>query len=161
MQAVNEQHVGGFYRTATSGFGRRRLSIGLRMTPMIDVIFLLLTFFVLTAKFQQPEQALPILMGQADVQPAVIYPDPISVSITADERGCVVWVAGAETAIAADDPAEGLLKLTDIIRNYVETSGSGPIELTCEDAVSWDLVVKIYDVLVALGAEDMTFRIEE
>ncbi|MHC4998713.1 MAG: biopolymer transporter ExbD, partial [Planctomycetota bacterium] len=25
--------------------------MGLRMTPMIDVIFLLLTFFVMTAKF--------------------------------------------------------------------------------------------------------------
>ena len=31
----------------------------LRMTPMIDVIFLLLIFFVCTASFQPPEQWLP------------------------------------------------------------------------------------------------------
>jgi hypothetical protein len=33
--------------------------------------------------------------------------------------------------------------------------------LYCDDGVSWDLVVKIYDVLYGLGAQNITFRIEE
>jgi biopolymer transport protein ExbD len=37
--------------------GRGRLDV--KMTPMIDVIFLLLIFFVCTASFQPPEQTLP------------------------------------------------------------------------------------------------------
>jgi len=36
-----------------------RRGLELKMTPMIDVIFLLLIFFVCTASFQPPEQILP------------------------------------------------------------------------------------------------------
>ncbi|MEA1952290.1 MAG: biopolymer transporter ExbD, partial [Planctomycetota bacterium] len=37
--------------------GRERLDV--KMTPMIDVIFLLLIFFVCTASFQMLEEVLP------------------------------------------------------------------------------------------------------
>ena len=162
MQTKTGQAVsGGFYQMATGGIGRRKLSIGLRMTPMIDVIFLLLTFFVLTAKFQEPEQLLPIVMGQADAQVAGPQTNPISICITIVPEGCAVSVAdGPYTPITLADPAAGLLILTQNVQNQIEAAG-GPVELTCDDAVSWDLVVKIYDVLYTLGAQDITFRIEE
>lgn len=153
---------GGFYETATAGMGRRKLSIGLRMTPMIDVIFLLLTFFVLTAKFREPEQLLPILMGSSKTSAVHAEPEVLPIRITAMPGGCAVFVGdGERTTVTADNPAAGLLTLTERLRQYVKIAGSGPVELACEDAVSWDLVVKIYDILCALGAENITFRIEE
>jgi biopolymer transport protein ExbD len=48
------------------------------MTPMIDIIFLLLIFFILTTKFVVPEKAisqlLPTNKGQASASPPVVEP---------------------------------------------------------------------------------------
>lgn len=128
---------------------------------MIDVIFLLLTFFVLTAKFREPEQILPILMGQSDAASAQVEPRTIPIRIGAVEGGCMVIVDdGTKISITEESPADGLLELTQCIQQ-VGTAGAGPIELYCEDAVSWNLVVKIYDVLYALGVQNITFRIDQ
>lgn len=152
----------GFHHRAMTGIGRRKLSIGFRMTPMIDVIFLLLTFFVLTAKFQEPEQFLPIVLGQGQSQAARFAFEPMQIQVKACQTGCLIFVAGQpETILSADNPAEGLLVLTQRVQKRFESEGCGPIELHCDDAVAWDFVVKIYDVLYALGAQDITFRIEE
>ena len=35
---------------------KRRLSVRIDMTPMVDVAFLLLTFFMLTTQFSPPEE---------------------------------------------------------------------------------------------------------
>ena len=152
----------GFHHRAMTGIGRRKLSIGFRMTPMIDVIFLLLTFFVLTAKFQEPEQLLPIVLGQGQEQVERSDLDPLQIQVKACQRGCLVIVPGQpETILSVENPAEGLVVLTQRVQSRFESEGPGPIELYCDDAVAWDFVVKIYDVLYALGAQDITFRIEE
>ena len=163
MHSNTEQTVsGGFHHVVMGGLGRRKLSIGLRMTPMIDVIFLLLTFFVLTAKFQEPEQLLPIVLGQTQPQAARSESKPVQIQVKVRQTGCLVFVPGQpETILSAGNPAEGLLVLTQRVQKRFESEGCGPIELYCDDAVSWDFVVKIYDVLYALGAQDITFRIEE
>ena len=145
-----------------AGIGRRKLSIGLRMTPMIDVIFLLLTFFVLTAKFREPEQLLPIVLGQANASAATLDLAPMPIYIKAGSGGCVVSVSGgSDMLISTDNPAEGLLTLSRNVQHHIETAGARPIELYCDDAVGWDFVVKVYDVLYGLGAQNITFRIEE
>lgn len=162
MQLDRGQAVSGFYRTAMTGVGRRKLSIGLRMTPMIDVIFLLLTFFVLTAKFQEPEKMLPILMGASDLPAVQRETVTVPIRIRAGQDGCVVTVGdGGKIVIGAENPQDGLLTLTQRVQKHFETAGAGPIELYCDDAVAWDYVVKVYDVLYVLGARNITFRIEE
>ena len=163
MPSNTQQTVSsGFHHLAMAGIGRRKLSIGLRMTPMIDVIFLLLTFFVLTAKFQEPEQLLPIVLGQGQSQIERFDVEPLPIQVKARQTGCLVIVAGQpETILSTENPAEGLLVLTQRVQNRFESEGCAPIELYCDDAVTWDFVVKIYDVLYALGAQDITFRIEE
>jgi len=163
MSSNTEQTVsGGFHHIAMAGICRRKLSIGLHMTPMIDVIFLLLTFFVLTAKFQEPEQALPIVLGQGRTQADRSDPTPLQIQVKVCQEGCLAIVPGQpETIFSIENPAEGLVVLTQRVQNRFESEGSGPIELYCDDTVAWDFVVKIYDVLYALGAQDITFRIEE
>ena len=160
-QRGKAKYLGGVGRKVT-GISKRKLSIGLRMTPMIDVIFLLLTFFVLTAKFQEPEQLLPIVLGQGQTQVERFDSDPLQIQVKARQTGCCVIVAGQpETTLSAENPAEGLVLLTQRVQSRFESEGPGPIELYCDDVVAWDFVVKIYDVLYALGAQDITFRIEE
>ena len=151
----------GFYHTAMTGLQRRKPAIGLRMTPMIDVIFLLLTFFVLTAKFREPEQRLPILIGSDDTRAVRQEKSPVRIDIAADTAGCRVRIEdGRGITVTAAHPAEGLAALAAAVQQRMQTGGAEPVELYCEDAVSWDLVVKIYDVLYTMGAQNITFRID-
>ncbi len=50
--------------------GRNRADVELAMTPMIDVVFLLLVFFLATASFEKIEQSMPTAIGQLDSQSA-------------------------------------------------------------------------------------------
>jgi len=155
-----KQHTSGFHQTVMTGFDRKhRISMGLRMTPMIDVIFLLLTFFVLTAKFQEPEQLLPVIVGNTNPQPVAAQDTPLKIFIEADASGCLLQVANRPAIKLSDEnPSESLLVLARKVRQELETTGPVPVELYCDDAVSWDIVVKVYDVLYALGLQNITFR---
>ena len=136
--------------------------MGLRMTPMIDVIFLLLTFFVLTSKFQEPEKLLPVFAGQATPPTVMAQQDPLKIQVRAGLDGCQISVENQlPILLSQDDPQQSLLVLTRSVRDVMETAGPVPIELYYDDAVSWDIVVKVYDVLYALGSQNITFRFEE
>ncbi len=54
-----------FSLTATGRSGRPRKPIELMMTPMIDVVFLLLVFFLTTSSFQIIEHVLPSAVSQS------------------------------------------------------------------------------------------------
>ena len=158
------QDISGFHQTVMTGFvGRKhRISMGLRMTPMIDVIFLLLTFFVMTAKFQDPEQLLPVIVGKTTPQPAVTQNPPLKVFVEPSPSGCLLRVENRPAIRLFDEnPQESLLVLARKVRQALETTGPVPVELYYDDTISWDIVVKVYDVLYALGLQNITFRIEE
>lgn len=156
-------YISGFHQTAMAGLGRRsRVSMGLRMTPMIDVIFLLLTFFVLTSKFAEPEQLLPVIVGKTPPQALAPQDTPLKIFIETDPSGCRMRVQNHPAIVLPpENPQEALLFLARTVRQMLETAGPVPIELYYDDAVPWDAVVKIYDVLYALGTQNITFRIEE
>ncbi|MEN8127725.1 MAG: biopolymer transporter ExbD [Planctomycetota bacterium] len=161
---ASKQHTSGFHHTVMAGFSgrKRRLSMGLRMTPMIDVIFLLLAFFVLTAKFQEPEQLLPVIVGKASPQNAVTKDTPLKIFIEPAPSGCLLRIGNRPPiALSAENPSESLLVLARKVRLALETTGPVPVELYYDDAIPWDIVVKVYDVLYGLGAQNITFRIEE
>jgi biopolymer transport protein ExbD len=136
------------------------------MTAMIDVIFLLLTFFVLTARFRTPEEFLPIHLPTADaaVQKFGVI-EPLELDISVAEAGCMVRIGQLETVrIEADRPAEGLAALANELTNILsrqKRTTRDPIEIRCGDEVKWDYLVKIYNVLQAMGINDITFRMTE
>ena len=146
-----------------AGFGgRSRISMGLRMTPMIDVIFLLLTFFVLTAKFQEPEQLLPVIVGKTLPQAAAAQDTPLKIFVEADASGCLMRVQNRPAVkFSTENPQQSLLVLARKVQQALETTGPVPVELYYDDAVPWDVVVKVYDLLYGLGLQNITFRIEE
>ena len=143
-----------------------RRSPALRMTPMIDVIFLLLIFFVLTAKFRTPEQFLPIHLPASDSQiESFNVIDPLQINISATKSGCVARIGNTENIlienITVDTGLAGFAsKLVDTL-NVQKRTHADPIEITCADEVKWDHLVKIYDSLAAMGLNNITFTMTE
>lgn len=156
------QNMAGIYQQITSNrMHRKRLPISLRMTPMIDVIFLLLIFFVLTAKFREPEQFLQVDVakgaGQAAPQPVT----PLEVKVEVSPEGFLLRVANKPpVTLDPADPAEGLLVMAEKVKSSLETEGTGVIDLYCHDGVPWDVVMKVYDALYAMGIREITFRVD-
>lgn len=67
---------------------KKRVGVRLDMTPMVDVAFLLLTFFMLTTAFKQP-QAMEINLPPKDVTVPVAQSNVFTVRV--DEGGIIYW----------------------------------------------------------------------
>lgn len=72
----------------------RRLGIRIDMTPMVDIAFLLLTFFMLTSVFRRP-QTMEINMPPKDVEVEVGESNLLTLRVVAD--GAIFWNMGIET----------------------------------------------------------------
>ncbi len=62
---------------------RRSEDPEISLTPLIDVIFIILIFFVITTTFV-PESGLEIRLPEADVTPSAERPDTLELAIDAD-----------------------------------------------------------------------------
>jgi biopolymer transport protein ExbD len=148
-------------------FTGRKPSVGLQMTPMIDVIFLLLTFFVITARFRQPESFIPITLPSPDSVQSVRgrIVEPLILEIAGRADGCLARVGAEEGIVLSDEaPEAGLAAMAACLDRVCRSQGrtsEDPIELVCQDEVSWDFVVKVYDVLTAMGAANISFVMTE
>ncbi len=152
------QNVADFLRKKN----RNRPRNSLRMTAMIDVIFLLLAFFVLTAKFRAPEQFLPAALASANaaVQSHGIV-EPLTITIRAEADGCVILLSNtAPTHIDKAKPEAALAIFADRLQAALQSqrrTTADPVEILCDDQVEWDHLIKIYNILYAMGINDITF----
>lgn len=134
------------------------------MTPMIDVIFLLLTFFLLTANFRTPEDFLPLnLPSNSQAQmPSVI--EPLGIKIASNPDGIDIHIANAATVkVQQNNINHDLADFSETFRNILKTRKrrpQDPIEIQCEDEVTWNYLVKVYHILNAFGIDNVTFAIK-
>jgi biopolymer transport protein ExbD len=147
-------------------FARRPFSFTLRMAPMIDIIFLLLIFFLVCAKWRPQEQFLPLqlsIAGAADVP--LVKAEPLIIHITSNEQGCSVRIGQlTDVRVRQDKVERDLLVLVGQLRAALTAQhrfASDPVEIICEPDVKWDYFAKIYNVLYGVGLTDITFCLTE
>ena len=125
------------------------------MTPMIDVVFLLLIFFVCTASFQIAESILPaglVPLGgsTADVE---FEPEPdlerVIVKITYRD-GDVAWLVN-------ERPYESLAEVRSVLAAVAEIDSSLPVILDVEPEVPLGHVIDAYDVCRMVGMDKIQF----
>ncbi len=125
-------------------------SIELQLTPMIDVVFLLLIFFMVTAKFVLPECKIPAFASEDETRRGVALVDEYELRIVRDAEGNVV-VAGADRKGWRLESLEPVLReLRDYHdRNLVdgELAGDAGVAIQCREDIEWEAVVKVLDVV--------------
>jgi biopolymer transport protein ExbD len=72
---------------------RRRLGVRIDMTPMVDIAFLLLTFFMLTTTMNKP-QAMEINLPPGDAK--VDVPSSNLLTLRVSEDGSIYWNIGTD-----------------------------------------------------------------
>ncbi|MFT5523110.1 MAG: biopolymer transport protein ExbD [Pirellulaceae bacterium] len=145
-----------------SVFSSRRSELDIKMTPMIDVVFLLLVFFVWTASFQVIEHVLPssvsAVMGTSPVDPNEPVPeiddfDDVVVRLVS-ENGRVVWRVN-------DQPVADLAELKRQLQTIATIKRDAPVILHPDPDVSLGDVIDVYDLSRLVGFEKVQFAASE
>ncbi len=144
----------------------RRSSFTLRMAPMIDIIFLLLIFFFVAAKWRPTEEFLPFQLSAAQAQnPAIGKPEPLIIYISATQTGCEVQIGRLQTVrIENESIEENLAALMEEMKNCLlaqKRLATDPIEIVCAPDIRWDHLAKIYNLFFGAGLTDIAFRMTE
>lgn len=123
-------------------FARRvRAEVEVNLTPLIDVVFLLLIFFMVSTTFTK-ETLLSIDLPEASGDPARIAPEQIEVSIT--QQGDIA-VNG--TALVNN----GLETLKSALEKVSEGVNTMPLIITADAATPHQSVVNAMDAAGQLG----------
>ena len=125
------------------------------MTPMIDVVFLLLIFFVCTASFQIAEEMLPTNLtafgatAPTDVLPPELDLDRVVVKLRLH--------AQQPTWLVNDRPLDSLSRVAQLLREVAEIDPAVPVILDCEGQVPLGQVIDVYDLCRQVGFDKIQF----
>ena len=134
----------------------RRESLEITMTPMIDVVFLLLVFFVWTASFQVVEYLLPSqLSSLLGNQAAVEDPPP-----EADFENVVIrihWIGDQPGWTINDQQADSLDQLHQRLQAIARVKQDAPVILHPDEEVPLGDVIDVFDISRLVGFEKIQF----
>lgn len=132
----------------------------LNMTSMIDVIFLLLIFFVLTANFDRIEKLLPtnlFLRGTAWIDPKIPSEETIlgeiQIRILA-EGNMVFWKVNQRTCSTFSE-------FEKVLRELATISPSIPVIIDPARSLPIEKVIDVYDACRRTGLTKIQFAAEE
>ncbi len=136
------------------------LRMSLNLTPMIDVVFNLLLFFLVLSRFEPREGMLPArLPSDAAAAPATELPrTPVRVRLAADPASpadCRVTIDRFNESpmpFRALGPALRRIRLQEPGFDHLT-----PVHLIADDDVAWDHVVNAYNAALAAEYERIFF----
>jgi biopolymer transport protein ExbD len=130
------------------------------MTPMIDVVFLLLVFFVVAAAGQVQESVMPTQLPEVGASIETPLATPPERDVWADQ----VWVrlfvdesTGRSSADVNGTVYDDLTRLTAVLSVLGELSAESPIVLDIAGPVPWGDVIYVWDACRAAGFESINF----
>lgn len=124
-------------------FRRQKIEeIQVNLTPLIDVVFLLLIFFMVTTTFKQTDELTIELPTAQSSQTSIQNQTRIDVLITADGQ----YSLNGRTLI--NEEVETLIQG---IREVSEGNSDLPLIISADAKASYDLVLRVYDAAAQLG----------
>ena len=111
---------------------KRRESLGLDLTPVIDVVFILLIFFIVTSVFKKNELALILDLPSSSAKEIEIQKKQVFIEISVDKLA----IKGIEVSF---------LSLEDNLKNIEDKNK--PVIIRIDKQVPYSKVVKVLDLL--------------
>jgi biopolymer transport protein ExbD len=134
-----------------------RTTLDSMMTPMIDVVFLLLVFFLTTASFQRLEKLLPsAVSAESESQAGGTSNEPPKPS-ESDVSDCVIKINRPEGSGGLqyrfnDTPIASLEELGSRLRAVIRVRPDVPIVVDPEDSITAGDALRVYDLAKSSGA---------
>lgn len=134
------------------------IDIDQAMTPMIDVVFLLLVFFVWTASFQIIEQILPSELSsqigtqQSDLAPPKVKDfDDVVVTIAYDGQS-PSWTLNKQ-------PIDRIEEIQNRLASIASVNAAAPVILHPQPNVPLEFVIQSYDAAKLSGFTKVAFAV--
>ncbi len=123
----------------------------LSLTPLIDVVFLLLIFFLVTSEFEEEERRLDIVLPSAtSATPMISKPREIVVDI---DSGGSLYLSGQPTS---------LLELQRLLRIAVASNPTNQtVVIRADRSTSFQPVVSVMDLCNKSGVSDYSVTTQE
>ena len=129
------------------------------MTPMIDVVFLLLVFFVWTASFQIVEQILPSEVSEQQGTGDVADIEPVPQDDFDDVVVKVDWDGVAAVYQINGQPVPGLPEVQQQLTAIAGIRDDAPVILHPQPTVPVGVVIGAWDVAKLSGFEKISFAV--
>ena len=145
----------------TSPLVRRgsEIDIDSAMTPMIDVVFLLLVFFVWTASFQIVEHVLPSEMSELTGSDPIEQVEPPPPKDFEDVVVLIGWSGDAPIWEINKQPFPSLADVQKTLTTIAEIQTEALVILYPEPNVPLGFVIEAYDAAKASGFEQVSFAV--
>lgn len=111
---------------------KRRESLGLDLTPVIDVVFILLIFFIVTSVFKKEELALILNLPSSNAKEMQIEKEQVFIELSQNKLA----IKGIEVSF---DSLEDNLKAID--------DKEKPVIIRIDKKVQYERVIKVLDLL--------------
>ncbi|MDF1800369.1 MAG: biopolymer transporter ExbD [Planctomycetota bacterium] len=116
----------------------------LNLTPMIDVVFLLLVFFMVTTTFMDEEQQIDVELPAAESAGEQVE-QPDSITLTVDEAG-IVFLEGE--AIGKDE-------LLGVLRGAAQHDAETPVTIRGHRGARHEAIVSVMDACGLAGLSNL------
>jgi biopolymer transport protein ExbD len=138
-------------------FRRSREPLFLNMTPMIDVVFQLLIFFVCTVEFQRAEQQLAAALPPPGPGTARTLNelDLGRIDITASPAEIRIRFQGRTITIPQPDADAALVQLRDQLQTWSRIDTAIPVRVRCDGEVPTGVLLRVYDACLQSGFKDV------
>jgi len=133
---------------------------------MIDVVFLLLIFFLVSAKWRPREDFLPLrIAGAVGNMSVTARPAPLIVYIRQLPGGCAISVGQSKAVTVRDGNIQaGLQRFSQELSSVIKRQkryADDPIEIICDGKLKWQYLAGIYNCIYGSGLTDITFQMTE
>ena len=131
---------------------KSRVLESISLTPLIDVVFLLLVFFLVATRFAEEDRQLDIKLPTAgDAQPLAMKPDGIELNI--DEVG--TYYLGAGRALSAAEVEQALAVAA------VNNPLSQTVVIRAHQGCRWNDVARAMSICYRAGLKDVKTSVED
>ncbi len=140
----------------------RRSAMDVKMTPMIDVVFLLLIFFVWTSSFAVVEFALQSHVSDATAGAAAEPPARPAEEIDFhDVVVRIVWVENRPAWRINDEPMVALDELRGRLTAIFQANAAAPVIIHPDPDTPLNHVIAVYDISRLIGFEKVNLAAED
>jgi len=131
-------------------------TVEMQMGPMIDMVFLLLVFFMVTAKPMKPESDVGLkLPGTVQQDEVLVMPDEQRIDIRSDGQ-VLVNELPMDSATGRDLPQ--LVKTLERFREATQANNTEPlVTIGAEDAVVHQRIIDVMNACAQAGIKGVTF----
>lgn len=126
-------------------YTKRKSSLSTSMVPMIDILIILLIFFIVNTQWKKPSSLMKIEVPSVEFMKG-----------DAEDKPMVTMSIGRNGDLLFDEESLEFSELTERLKKFREEFPNIPMKMEADKEISLETLIKVWDSLTAAGIEIKT-----